>query len=380
VQLHDLVIQRDISKRLLPLSSIDRLVNGVSSFQVLSFLDAYFSYNQIQMYSPDTYKTAFMKDGSIYYYQVMSFSLKNIGTTYQRFMDMVFVDHTGRNLEVYMDNMVVKSTSPEEHIKDLEEIFAQFLGFMLTHRGIEANLDKCDAIIKMKRRLTLLSRFMSRVAEKKPTSFHWNDDYVKVFQDLKQFLASPPVLTRSVDGQDLYLYLAVSMYSINVVVVHEQDASRGEVRILDDRKTCPCSSHRDLTATPLFPLSYDDNSNRPPYPTGVAKTQVGWKDGSLLFEFSLKFEPRGAIKTQALANFLVEMTSPPSEDLYGSYTWMALQIRREEVPTSSLNTLQTAKLKPPIKLSWASFDVDSEELRDYEPNNYLTSYRLTIAP
>ncbi|RDX65950.1 hypothetical protein CR513_55344, partial [Mucuna pruriens] len=58
-------------------------------------------------------------------------------------------------------------------------------------------------------------------------------------------------------------------------------------------------------ATPLLPLSYDGNPNRPPYPT----------------EFALKLEPRGAIKTQALADFLVEMTSPLAED-----TWWVLYV------------------------------------------------------
>ncbi|RDY10343.1 Retrovirus-related Pol polyprotein from transposon 17.6, partial [Mucuna pruriens] len=157
------------------------------------------------MYPPDVDKTAFM-----------SFGLKNTGVTYQRLMDKVFTNHISRNLEVYVDNMVIKSTSPIEHIKDLEENFAQvrkydmrlnldeyvfevqggkFLGFMLVHRGIEVNLDKA---------LALLSRFLSRATKKakpffqllkKPTSFHWNDDCEKAFK-FKKFLSSPPPYVR----------------------------------------------------------------------------------------------------------------------------------------------------------------------------------------
>ncbi|RDX61975.1 hypothetical protein CR513_59744, partial [Mucuna pruriens] len=106
-----------------PLSSIDRLVDGVSSFQVLNFLDAYSNYNQIKMYLLDADKTTFMMDGLTYCYQVMSFGLKNIGAIYQRLMDKVFANHIDRNIKVYVDNMVFKLPIPEEHIKDLGEIF-----------------------------------------------------------------------------------------------------------------------------------------------------------------------------------------------------------------------------------------------------------------
>ncbi|RDX61462.1 Retrovirus-related Pol polyprotein from transposon 17.6, partial [Mucuna pruriens] len=338
------------------LPSIDRLVDRASSFQILNFLDAYSDYNQIRMYPSNTNKTAFMMDGPNYYYQVMSFGVKIVGATYQRLINKVFADHINHNLEVYVDNMVVKSTSSEGHIKDLEEIFAQvrrhnmrlnpdkclfgvqgrkFLGFMLTHTGIEVNLDKCEAIIKMKspqRWLASLSRFLPRVAEKarpffqllkKSTSCHWNDDCEKAFQDFKQFLASPPVLTRPMDDQDLCLHLVVSKHSISIVVVqeaikdtkscilHQQDTTKHIILISDDRKVHLPFGHLCLMATSLFPLSYNGSPNRPPYPIGATKTL-----SVELFEFALKFEPRGAIKSQVLAYFLVKMTSPLAKDLW----------------------------------------------------------------
>lgn len=100
----------------------------------------------------------------------MPFGLKNAGVTYQRLMDKVFRDQIGRNVEVYVNDMVVKSQSINQHAVDLEEVLAQvrrydmrlnlekgtfgieggkFLGFMITHKGIEANPDKCNAILKM---------------------------------------------------------------------------------------------------------------------------------------------------------------------------------------------------------------------------------------
>jgi len=143
-----------------PLPSIDRLVDGVADHHTLSFLDAYCGYNQIQMHSRDKEKTTFMTDCNNFYYEVMSFGLKNAGGTYQRLMDYIFKRMLDWNVKVYVDDNVVKSDSCQQHIKDLQEVFqalcdhgirlnpdkcvfgvegGKFLGFMLTHRGIEAN-------------------------------------------------------------------------------------------------------------------------------------------------------------------------------------------------------------------------------------------------
>ena len=106
-----------------PLPSIDKLVDGASGFKFLSFLDAYSGHNQIHMHPPDEAKTAFITEDANYYYQVMPFGLKNAGATYQRLMDKVFKDQIGRNVEVYVNDMVVKSQSVDQHAADLAEVF-----------------------------------------------------------------------------------------------------------------------------------------------------------------------------------------------------------------------------------------------------------------
>ena len=73
-----------------PLPSIDRLVDDAAGHKVLSFLDAYSGYNQIPMYPPDKEKTTFIMEEANFYYEVMSFGLKNAGAIYQRLMDKVF--------------------------------------------------------------------------------------------------------------------------------------------------------------------------------------------------------------------------------------------------------------------------------------------------
>ena len=100
----------------------------------------------------------------------MSFDLKNVGATYQRLMNKMFANQIGRNVQVYVDNMLVKSRREEDHLKDLEETFGtlhsynmklnpskcafgvtagKFLSFMVSQRGIEANPDKIKAIVEM---------------------------------------------------------------------------------------------------------------------------------------------------------------------------------------------------------------------------------------
>jgi len=134
-------------------------------------MDAYSSYNQIKMDPLDAPKTVFMTNNKNFHYKVMPFGLKNVGTTFQRSMDTIFAKQIGRNLEVYIDDLVVKTKEGDSHEEDLKEILQQvrkynmrlnpakctfdvqagkFLGFLLTRRGIEANPDKCHAVINMR--------------------------------------------------------------------------------------------------------------------------------------------------------------------------------------------------------------------------------------
>jgi len=83
-----------------PLPNIDRLVDGTSGHEMLSFLDAYLGYNQIRMYPADEEATTFMTERSNFCYRVMPFGLKNAGATYQRLMDKIFNDLLGKTMEV----------------------------------------------------------------------------------------------------------------------------------------------------------------------------------------------------------------------------------------------------------------------------------------
>jgi len=242
----------------------DRLVDSAVGHKVLSFLDAYSGYNQIPMYPPDKEKTTFITEEANFYYEVMPFGLKNVGATNQRLMDKVFRHLIGRCMEVYVDDMVVMSDSLDQNVKDLDEVLAtvrkynmrlnpekcvfgvasgKFLGFMLTHRGIEANPDKCQAVVDMRSpanikeiqrlvgRLIALSRFMPNLAEriqlmlrlmKKAQKFVWDEACEQSFQALKEYLSSPPILQKPSKGKPLLVYLAISTNVVSATIVQDQ--------------------------------------------------------------------------------------------------------------------------------------------------------------
>ena len=149
------------------MSKIDQLVDATVSHPRISFLDAFQGYHQIPLASDDQEKTAFVTPVRNYHYMVMPFSLKNAGSTYQRMMTRMFKSQLGKNIEIYIDDMVVKSKMVAEHLEDLGTIFeilqkyklrlnaskcsfgvgsGKFLDYMVTHRGIEVNPDQIKAI------------------------------------------------------------------------------------------------------------------------------------------------------------------------------------------------------------------------------------------
>ena len=162
-------LNKACSKDSYPLPRVDVLVDSTARHQLLSFMDAFSSYNQIRMHEDDQEKTSFVTSQGLFCYRVMPFGLKNASVTYQRLMNRMLVPQIGRNVQVYVDDMLVKSRREEDHLKDLKETFdtlrsynmklnprkctfgvtaGKFLGFMVSQRGIEVNPDKIRAIMK----------------------------------------------------------------------------------------------------------------------------------------------------------------------------------------------------------------------------------------
>ena len=245
------------------LPRIDLIVDATAGHELLSFMDAFSGYNHISMDPDDQEKTSFVIAQGTYCYRVMSFGLKNAGATYQRLVNWMFKKQIGSTMEVYIDDMLVKSTTAGLHIAHLSEAFqilrnynmklnpakcafgvsvGKFMGFIVNHRGIEANLDKIKAVLDMPSpsgikevqrltgRIAALSRFISRASDKcQPffqvlkKSFQWDTKCEEAFSALKTYLSSPPILVSPVEGELLTLYLAVSDFSTSAVLVRDKE-------------------------------------------------------------------------------------------------------------------------------------------------------------
>ena len=134
------------------------------------FMDGFSGYNQIKMYPDDEKHTSFRTPLGVYCYTVMPFELKNAGATYQRAMSTIFCDHLRKTVECYVDDIAVKSRNKNEHLRDLRTMFdimrahqlkmnptksflgvssGNFLGFIVTSKGIHLDPDKVKAIQSM---------------------------------------------------------------------------------------------------------------------------------------------------------------------------------------------------------------------------------------
>ena len=225
-------------------------------------MDTFSGYNQIKMAEEDQEKTAFITSQGLYCYKV-SFRLKNAGATYQRLVNKIFSKQIGRNMEVYVDDMLFKSKEEPAHLDDLKETFTtlrqyqmklnpnkcvfgvasgKFLGFMVSQRGIEANPEKVKAILdmaspktvkevqKLTRRIAALNRFIFKAIDKclpffktLKQAFYWTDECETTFQELKRYLSNPPLLSLSKEGESLYLYLAVSTTAMSAALIRKED-------------------------------------------------------------------------------------------------------------------------------------------------------------
>ena len=102
-----------------PLPRIDQLVDTIMGHKLLSFMDVFSGYNQIRMDEADQEKTSFVTSQGLFYYKVMPFSLKNAGATYQRLVNHMFRSQIRRNVEVYVNDMLVKSQDEGKHLDNL---------------------------------------------------------------------------------------------------------------------------------------------------------------------------------------------------------------------------------------------------------------------
>ncbi|XP_064945551.1 uncharacterized protein LOC135597052 [Musa acuminata AAA Group] len=355
-----------------PLPRIDQLVDATAGHARLSFMDAYSGYNQIRMAPEDSEHTAFLTDQGVYFYKVMSFGLKNAGATYQRTVNKMFAHQIGRNMEVYVDDMIVKSQKTEAHIADLAEAFStlrkfgmrlnptkcafgvtsgKFLGFIIHERGIDANLEKVQAIINMQSprtikdlqrlngRIVAISRFLARLGDhclpffralKDPKKFRWTTECEEAFKQVKQRLANLPRLASVSPGEKLGLYLAASPHAVSSVLIKESSDQQLPIYYVSHVLGGPEERYPPIEKLalalvlsarklrPYFQAHTVEVITDQPLRQVLTKFDVAGrllKWAVELGEHDIRYVPRTAIKAQAVADFIAELTQMEDRDL-----------------------------------------------------------------
>ena len=259
--------------------------------------------------------------------------------------------------------MLVKSRREEDHLKYLKETFdtlrsynmklnpgkcafevtaGKFLGFMVLQRGIEVNSDKIRAIMEMKPpknvkevqslngKVAALNRFVSRATDKclpffctLKKSFEWTDEFQQAFEELKAYLSTPPLLSPSQPGKELFLYLVVSPAAVSVALIKEEEkvqkpvyyASRALRRAEDMYPPMEKLAFTLVTAArklkPYFQahtvvVLTDRPLQRAMSNPDAARRLALW--AIELSEFDIQYRPRTAIKGQVVMNFIAEFT------------------------------------------------------------------------
>uniref|UniRef100_A0A2N9G972 Uncharacterized protein n=1 Tax=Fagus sylvatica TaxID=28930 RepID=A0A2N9G972_FAGSY len=304
-----------------PLPHIDTLVDNTATNVVFSFMDGFSGYNQIKMAEEDKSKTAFVTHWGTFVYDVMPFGLKNAGATYQRAMVTLFHDMIHHEIEVYVDDMIAKSRTAQDHLTDLRKLFQRLKKYQL-----RLNPNKCAFGVTSGKLLGFI--VSGRGIEIDPAK--WTEDCQKAFDKIKEYLLNPPILVPPTPGRPLILYLTVQEASMGCMLGQQDETGKKEqaiyylskkftepeTRYLLVEKTC-CAlawASKKLRQYMLYyttwlvsrmdPIKYI--FEKPALTGKIARWQV------LLSEFDILFVARKAIKGQAIADYLADY---PSEQL-----------------------------------------------------------------
>ena len=378
-------LNRACPKDSFPLPHIDSLVDATAGHELLSFMDAYSGYNQILMHPNDQEKTAFITNRGLFCYKVMPFGLKNAGATYQRMVNKMFSQQIGKTMEVYIDDMLVKSLEAEQHLTHLEQAFdtmrkygmklnptkcafgvssGKFLGYMVTRRGIEANPNQIRSILdipsptnpkdvmRLAGRIAALNRFISKSTDKsflffsalkKAKHFEWTPACEEALTELKRYLSSPPLLSKPHYNERLFLYLGVSEQAVSAVLIREDNGTQLPVYYVS-KALLDAESRYPLMEKLVLALVTAARKLRPYFQGHPITVYTSYPMRSILHkpklsgrltkwavelgEHDITYLPRTAIKSQALADFVADFSSSlqvPAEQeiqcIHPSTTW-----------------------------------------------------------
>ncbi|GJS20815.1 reverse transcriptase domain-containing protein [Tanacetum coccineum] len=219
----------------------------------------------------DEEKTAFHTPHGVYCYTKMRFGLKNAGATYQRLVDKAFEKQVGRNLEVYVDDLVIKSHTEAELLRDIEETF-------LSEKVLAAlqNLEEM----------------------RKKSDFHWTPEAEQAFKQLKQHISELLMLVAPRPNEELIMYLSASQRAVGAVLMTERYSIQTSVYFVSRVLQGP-----ELNYTPMEKLV-------------LALVFAAKRLRSIMLrEHNITYRPRSSVKGQILADFLMEKPEEASADM-----------------------------------------------------------------
>ncbi|KAL0416672.1 UNVERIFIED_CONTAM: Transposon Tf2-12 polyprotein [Sesamum latifolium] len=325
-----------------PLPIAELMIDATTGHEALSFMDGSSGYNQIRMALADEELTAFRTPKGIYCYKVMPFGLKNTGATYQRAMQRIFDDMLHKNVECYVDDLVVKSKKRDDRLYDLRK------------RGIKIEQAKIDAILKMPEpqnihelkslqgKLVYLRSFISNLAGrcqpfsrlmKKEVPFEWDEACDKAFKSIKSYLMKPPVLVAPVHGRPLILYVAAQERSVGILLAQKNDEGKENALYYLSRTMTPnelkYSPIEKLYLALIFAIQKLKHYIQPHIihlvskanPLKYVMTKPVLSDRLArwylqLQQFEITYVPQKAIKGQVLVDFLADHPMPADEWSY----------------------------------------------------------------
>nr|GEW62808.1 reverse transcriptase domain-containing protein [Tanacetum cinerariifolium] len=232
-----------------PLPEIDWKVESLCRFPFKCFQDAYKGYHQIQMATEDEEKTVFITSQGIFCYMKMPFGLRNAGATYQRLVDKAFHKQIGRNMEVYVDDLVIKSRMEDRIVRDIEETFktlreinmklnhkkyafgveeGMFLGNKVNAKGLKIYPDKVDAILSLPspKCLKNVQKLNGKLTSLNRKAISIETENEETFKQIKQIIAELPMLTEPMEKEEHIVYLAAAKETVSAVLMMEKEAKQ----------------------------------------------------------------------------------------------------------------------------------------------------------
>ncbi|GJX99904.1 reverse transcriptase domain-containing protein [Tanacetum coccineum] len=300
--------------------------------------------------------------------------VENVGATYQRLVDKAFQKQIGQNLEAYVDDLVIKSCTEQEVIRDVEETFRTlrkinmklnpkkctfgmkegvFLGYKVNSDGLMVCPDKVEAVLslpspkclkdvqRLNGKLASLNRFLSKSAERslpffktlkkctKKSDFQWTTEAETAFQQMKKSIAELPMMAAPQEKEELIIYLAAAKEAISAVLMTERDGKQIPIYFVSRALRGPEINYTPMEKLVLALVSASKRLKRyfqahtvivitdQPIKQMLSNSEVTGRLLKWSFELEehdIQYRPRTSVKGQILADFIVERPEDNLED------------------------------------------------------------------